>query len=402
MTAANGWPQLPLAEIARPVPRPVAVVPGKSYRTLGVKWWGEGAYERQTIDGSQTAATVLNEVREDDLIINKIWVRHGSVAIVGPDVHGCMGSNEFPTFELLHDRVLPRWLHWYSKTQDLWNKCDALSQGTSGKNRIRPERFLTIQIPLPPLDEQRRIVAKIERVAAKIELAKQMQKESALETESFCRAELRKKLQELSHRSGEFELGGLLTEAGYGTSVKCEYERQSDSIPVLRIPNVASETINFDALKFGVLSKGDLKKATLTPGDILVVRTNGSADLVGRAAVVPALSERTGFASYLIRLRVDQTRVAPHYLHLVLKHLRTEGYLFDFARTTAGQYNVSLGRIWTAKIPMPPLPEQEKLVADLGLVQAQTDRILHAQSENAKKLNALLPTILDRAFKGAL
>lgn len=48
------WPLVPLSAVARPVIRPVSVVPGDSYRTLGVKWWGEGAYERATIDGSHT------------------------------------------------------------------------------------------------------------------------------------------------------------------------------------------------------------------------------------------------------------------------------------------------------------------------------------------------------------
>lgn len=76
----NGWPMVPLREIAAPVARPVAVTPGQTYRTIGVKWWGEGAYERQTIDGSQTAAKTLSLVQESDLIINKIWVRHGSRA----------------------------------------------------------------------------------------------------------------------------------------------------------------------------------------------------------------------------------------------------------------------------------------------------------------------------------
>ena len=56
-------------------------MPGVSYRTIGVKWWGEGAYERETIDGSQTAARTLSIVREGDLIINKILVRHGSTAV---------------------------------------------------------------------------------------------------------------------------------------------------------------------------------------------------------------------------------------------------------------------------------------------------------------------------------
>src|ERR1035441_9240849 len=67
-----------LSEIARLVTRPTKVVAGTKYRTIGVKWWGEGAYERETIDGSETAAKTLSIVREEDLIINKIWVRHGS------------------------------------------------------------------------------------------------------------------------------------------------------------------------------------------------------------------------------------------------------------------------------------------------------------------------------------
>ena len=189
--SANGWPQIPLAEIVTPVQRSVSVVPGQTYRTLGVKWWGEGAYERKTIDGSETAVKTLNEVREDDLIINKIWVRHGSVAVVTPEVAGCVGSNEFPTFECRLDCVLPRWLHWYSKTHELWQKCDALSQGSSGKNRIRPEKFLTIDVPLPPLDEQQRIVAQIDRLEEKIDEAQSLRTHSNEECNQLCRAILR-------------------------------------------------------------------------------------------------------------------------------------------------------------------------------------------------------------------
>ena len=154
-----------LSEIARLVSRPTKVVPGKKYRTIGVKWWGEGAYERKTIDGSETAAKTLSIVREGDLIINKIWVRHGSTAIATSAVDGCAASGEFPTFELDSAKVLCRWVHWQTKTPAFWKKCSDLSRGTSGKNRIKPELFLTIQVPMPTLDEQRRVVAILEKLA---------------------------------------------------------------------------------------------------------------------------------------------------------------------------------------------------------------------------------------------
>ncbi len=176
------FPSVRLSQFACPVVRPVSVQPGRLYRTLGVKWWGEGAYERETIDGSQTAAKTLSLIREGDLIINKIWVRHGSIGVVPKEMDGCAGSSEFPTFELDCDRVEPRWLHWLTKTRSFWQKCDALSQGTSGKNRIRPDLFLTIEVPLPPLNEQRRIVAHIEELAAKIEEARGLRKAVVDET----------------------------------------------------------------------------------------------------------------------------------------------------------------------------------------------------------------------------
>ena len=140
--AMSQWQMVPLSQVAKPIARAIQVEAGKDYRTIGVKWWGEGAYERQTIDGSGTAAQTLSLVYEGDLIINKIWVRHGSIAIATKAVDGCAASNEFPTFELDRNQVEPRWIHWLTKTKWFWVQCDALSMGTSGKNRIKPERFL--------------------------------------------------------------------------------------------------------------------------------------------------------------------------------------------------------------------------------------------------------------------
>ena len=114
------------------------------------------------------------------------------------------------------------------------------------------------------------------------------------------------------------------------------------------------------------------------------------------------LSEPTVFASYLILLRCDRQLIASEYLQLILKHLRTSGKLFDLARTSAGQYNVSLGRLRNSLLPVPPLPEQRRIVAYLDNLQAKVDALKRLQSETAAELNALLPSILDKAFKGEL
>ena len=189
----NAYPMVSLSEVADSISRPVSVTAVESYRTIGVKWWGEGAYERETINGSRTAAKTLSLVREGDLIINKIWVRRGSSAISTKAVDGCAASGEFPTFKLNQNRVVPRWIHWQTKTPDFWTKCDEFSRGTSGKNRIKPELFLTIKIPLPPLEVQRRIVARIEELSAKIEEARVLRRQAADEAGALLAGELHRR-----------------------------------------------------------------------------------------------------------------------------------------------------------------------------------------------------------------
>ena len=209
-------------------------------------------------------------------------------------------------------------------------------------------------------------------------------------------------MYELGQKHGLLLLEELILEAGYDTSTKCTYDRPDGGLPILRIPNVASEEINLDDLKFAVLSDKERRKVRLAPDDLLIVRTNGSADLVGRCAVVPTLPEPAGFASYLIRIKADQARIDPNFLQLVLRFLRNDGQLFDFARTTAGQYNVSLGRLKAACIPVPPLAEQRRIVAHFDSLQTKMAPLRALHSKIADELDALLPSILDRAFKGEL
>ncbi len=177
-----GWKAVPLSEVLRPIARSVQPEPGVSYRQVGVRLWGEGAYERETIDGLATKYAKLFCAREGDVIVNKIWARNGSVAVVQPQLDGTYGSGEFPMFEPERSLLEPRWIHWLTKTREFWYACDDKSRGSSGKNRIRPERFLEIEIPLPPLLEQRRVVARIEEVAGLVGEAKRLREEATQET----------------------------------------------------------------------------------------------------------------------------------------------------------------------------------------------------------------------------
>lgn len=163
----KAWPKVALAEICAPAERFTTPTPGEIYRQLGVRLWGEGAYEREQIDGADTKYAYFNCIDADDLVVNKIWARNGAVAVATPEQAGTYVSTEFPTFVLDQSSIDPRWMRLVTKWRGFWQACDEKAQGTSGKNRIKPSQFLAIEIPLPPLPEQQALVARLDALAEK-------------------------------------------------------------------------------------------------------------------------------------------------------------------------------------------------------------------------------------------
>lgn len=168
------WPQVCLGELLTQVQREEAPLTGKCYRQIGVKWWGLGTYERESIDGSQTQYAKLYEARTGDVVFNKIWARHGSVAVVNDALNGTWVSQEFPLFEANPNRLNQRWMHWITRAPWFWGMCEKLAQGTSGKNRIKLDQFLGIEIPLPPLKVQEAIVSRIDTVQQQLLAAEKL------------------------------------------------------------------------------------------------------------------------------------------------------------------------------------------------------------------------------------
>jgi len=197
------------------------------------------------------------------------------------------------------------------------------------------------------------------------------------------------------------KLGDLLVDACYGTSQKCASERVIGAFPVLRIPNVVQETLNLTDLKFAVLEEKELHKVLLLDGDLVVVRTNGSAELVGRCAVVKGLPEIAAFASYMIRLRFDPSRVDPEFAQRTLRNHRLQNRMIDFARTTAGQYNVSIGRLRELEMQIPSLAEQHRIVAKVDDLMTVVDRLKSGLAESRAQQGRLATTLIESALKAA-
>lgn len=390
-------PKVALREAAEPVSRPVAPSPGETYRQLGVSLWGKGAYEREPVDGGLTKYQQLFRAEQGDIVVNKIWARNGSVGVVDDALAGCHGSGEFPMFAPIQGRLDPRWMHWVTKTKDFWAQCDQKSQGTSGQNRIKPERFLEVEIPLPPLNEQQRIVARIEELAAKVEEARGLRNASTDEAEAFTRSATDGAYKRLVATVGLSRLQDACTSITDGDHLTPAFSEAG--VKFIFVGNVSTGRLHFDRVKFVTPDYFKALSATRVPrrGDVLY-------SAVGATLGVPAVvecDEDFCFQRHVAILKPDRERASPRFLW----HMLRSRTVFDkaWASTTgSAQPTIPLRAIRELPLPLPQLDEQHRIVAELDALQAKVNAVKALQTETAAELDAMLPAILDKAFKGEL
>lgn len=165
----------------------------------------------------------------------------------------------------------------------------------------------------------------------------------------------------------------------------------------MRMGNIQHGRLDLTDLKYLHLSEKDRAKLLLKPGDILVNRTN-SAELVGKCAVFD-LEDDYSFASYLIRLRLDQDRAEPRLVAAYINSPLGRAYMLNEKRQMTGQANVNSTKLKALPIALPSLPKQRRIVAKLDALQAEVDALKRPQAATAAELDALLPSILDRGCR---
>jgi type I restriction enzyme S subunit len=390
------FPAQPLSTILEPIERPDTPVPGKEYRQVGVRLWGEGAYEREVLDGSQTKYKTLSRVETDDIIVNKIWARNGTVAVIPANLAGGFVSGEFPTFTPVRSKLDPRWFHWFTKTPILWDQCDEKSRGTSGKNRIRPERFLEILMPLPELEEQSRIVARIEKLSAKIEEARGLRDQALEESEAVLAAVMRRIFGPDTHSEVTMEsVCAAIIDNLHSNPVYAD-----QGVPCVRSPDVGWGSLNLTtALR---TSEDEYLRRTVRgkpiSNDIVLVREGGGT---GKAAIVGD-GQRFSLGQRVMMIRPDQNKVVPKFmLYQILSPTIYEEQIVELTKGSASPH-LNIGALRKFRFHLPSLGEQRRIVAYLDDLQAKVDSVRKLQEETAKELNALIPSILSKAFAGEL
>ncbi|WP_080968952.1 restriction endonuclease subunit S [Chromobacterium violaceum] len=197
------------------------------------------------------------------------------------------------------------------------------------------------------------------------------------------------------------KIGDVTSDLRYGTSKKCDY--QPEGTAVLRIPNIGDgRAIDLNDLKYANFDAKELAKLSLHCGDILVIRSNGSVDLVGKCAVVRNESEGLLFAGYLMRLRVSTDRANPDYVALSIGSPQTRKVIELTAKSTSGVNNINSEELRNLPLFLPPFEEQHEIVHRVETLFAFADRLEARLAAVQSAADKLTPALLAKAFRGEL
>jgi len=370
----------------------VDIQPDQRYRRVTVKLWGEGVVQRDEVTGVEIAAGKMLVVHPQQFILSRIDARNGAFGLVPDSLDGAVVSNDFPVFTPKPSRILPAYLGWLSRTRQFVELCKAASEGTTNRVRLKEDRFLAMEVPLPPLEEQRRIVARIEELAAQIEEARRLRREAVEEAEALFEQARATAFQQASEQGVQpLSEIAVLERGRFSHRPRNEPRFFGGEHPWIQIAEIERankyicewhETLNDDGL---AISKKFPKGTVL----ISIAATIGAVGILNFDCCVPdSIVGVTPKAN-------ANSEFLYHYLCFARTHL-------ERIAPQSAQRNINLQILSPLPVPTLALPDQRRIVAELNALQAEVDRLKALQTETAAELNALMPAILDQAFKGEL
>nr|WP_242018981.1 restriction endonuclease subunit S [Trichocoleus sp. FACHB-832] len=360
-----------------------------------------GAFLREKKTGSQIAATSLAQVKAGDFIYSRLFAWGGAFAIIGSNLDGCYVSGEFPTFLPVSEQINIKFLRLWFCLPEVLSKVEADCTGSTPltRNRFKEQFFLALEIPLPPLEEQQRIVARVEELVGKMEEVRSLRQQALKQTEVL-------QIVESTKLFSNTPTNGYLADVLYGKprngwSARCN--NMPGGIAVLSLGAVTGFSYRETEFKRTSELVSHDAHYWLKPGDLLITRSN-TPELVGHAAIYNGSPFPCIYPDLMMRLDVNESKADKKFVHRWLTCTPVRDYIKSKAKGTSPTMK-KISQEIVMNIPFPSdvsLLQQRRIVSYLHELQTKVDTIKQLRGQAINELDALLPSILDKAFKGEL
>lgn len=387
-----------LGELLRLERRPVKVEPEKSYQEIGIYCFGRGIFHKTPRTGFEVGEKDLFLLKEGDFILQVTFAWEGAVAIVSAAEDGMHGSTRYPTFQVDRTRCLPEFLLNYFKTEDGLQQLIKICPGSAGRNRVLSiKRIPEVIIPLPSLSEQRRIVARIEELATTLSQAKTLRFDAQEQADNMWERTAREVFGRLQDAYRSQALSDLVSIRGGGTPSKSDPFYWEGTVPWITPKDMKLRELNDSIDHISERATKETAAKLISPGAVLIVVRG----MILAHTVPSAVLRATATINQDMKALVPNATLLPEFLSSYL-WADNEHILGLVEKSTHDTRKLETHKLLSVKVPVPPIPEQRRIVAELDALQAEVDALKRLQAETAAELDALLPSILDRAFKGEL
>ncbi|MGH9073416.1 MAG: restriction endonuclease subunit S [Acidimicrobiales bacterium] len=376
------YPLRPLGEVLTLDLDRVPVEPSRTYDIAGVYSFGRGLFAREPLPGSDTSYHVLNRLHAGELVLSRLKAFEGAVAVIPAGFDRHFLSQEFPTFSCVAEGVDPTYLGYLCRWPTFWEALAGTSKGVGARReRVHPEALLAIEIPLPDIEEQRGIAARLRTLDDRLDRAHAFGETSSRLARAIAPSLLntsagRRPVGELVQQvrreesvdpSMEYRLLGV---RWYGEGLFIREQKMGDEVAAAKIYRVKQGDFVYNRL---FAWKGSF------------------------AVVEPGLDD-CHVSGEFPTFEVDHANLDVRYLLALFTDPAIWGLVED--RSTGGT-PTSRNRLKEAaflnlEIPVPPLPEQVRLAGMVDMVRA-TGLLRQHRGQYVEGLRA---SVLNQALAG--
>jgi len=395
---SGSWPATEINDILKRDTHTVEIEPNKEYREITVKLWGKGVVLRRVVSGTKISGNRRFVAKSGQFVLSRIDARNGAFGIVPKELDGAVVTNDFPLFNLERTLINPDYLNWLSKTNAFIELCKRASEGTTNRVRLQEERFLSSMINLPPLVEQRRIVARIEELVTKIRQALSLRQDTVDESGALLDSVIDATFTKMESVERK-PLAVLTSKIGSGSTPRGGRAfYPSSGVPFIRSMNVRMRQFQWDGIVFIDKATHEAMKGTqVRPNDVLLNITGAS---IGRVACAPTELAEANVNQHVTIIRPLEA-LNPRYLMYWISQPAVQEFINEEQKGATRQ-GFTKEQIEALQIPLLPLAEQENIVSFFDTLQAKVNMLKELQTQTIVELEALRPSIFDKAFRGEL
>ncbi len=392
MSAA--WPSVALGSVVSLDVERVPIDASKAYPMVGVLSFGRGLFDREPIENGATSYKCFYRLKSDHIVMSQLFGWEGALALSDEKFAGKYLSPQFPTFLSDQAKLDRNFLGWLMRRPTFWSDLGSRASGMGDRRRtLNPDAFFACKIPLPPLDEQRRILARIEELAAKVEEARKLNASSLVGGSRLLSA--------MAHRA-DLSTEAKLRQGWQRAKLEDLLTEYRDPYPVLADASYP----NFGIYSFGrgLFTKPHINGLGSSATQLFRARAGlfiYSRLFAFEGAYGLVEDEYDGyFVSNEYPMFVcNENRVLPEFL---IAYLLPSTIWREIANGSGGlgdrRQRVQPQHFLKHELLLPPLDWQQKIKN----IRNRLVRAIPLQAETARELDAMLPAILDKAFKGEL